>query len=413
MSSSINVNQNLPVFNDLPQAYIEPNHDGFVDTGILVELAIPFNINRRRKKTLSAVPNPVPDGGGILPTNRTPLFGILIDPFVNHDLSGDYSPLCFPDPNWAANNTQLTIHPYGTEHPLVRLAPTFVGWTGGIDYLITVNSTALVQGELSFIRAKYIAGGPFSWKNVQLENEEPDNNQIMNLSSEKRAVKFVGYSEPTDFINMMQYWLVRTGRPYTNTKPMNLLRNWLFIRANTDITTLSANGGTLAFKIYMKPASDFQWIHPSIPIRPDRHRVLSVVDKLFPFPVINSYVVSQRPFASSSSNRPLVIDNTSYESSFTVPETGSNTNNYPTGVTGFVDVHKFNDAAYPEWTAITGVQIAWATPYAKLAISVRISGTYVLIREVDINDLVYGTVLLDVGFRDDLNNSTPPPYFYP
>lgn len=415
MSETINVNANntLPNSQTLPIAPLEPFHQGFVDTGILINLTIPFKINTSRGYYLD------PNGSGLFdqqlisPTNRLPLFGVLIDPFISHDLNGPFSPLIVPDPTWASNNTQLTARPYGTEHPLTRLAPSFLGYKGGLEFMITINSTALVQGELSFIRAKYAGGGTFKWKNIQLESEEPDNNQIVNLSAEKRVVKFVSYTEATEFINTMQYWLSRNSLPYRNFKPMNLFRNWLFVRANTDINTLSTNGGTIAFKIYMKPSDDFEFLFPSIPIRPDMYRRLSVIDKLIPFSMTNQLVVSQRPVTSSSANRPLRIDDTLYKSTTEVPESLDTQRIFPTGVTGFIDFRKYVPTIFPQWLAITGYSYSWATPYVKLQVNVRVAGVFVLLYEIAIDDLKYGVSILDVHFNQGLQASVAPPYFFP
>lgn len=411
----VNTNKQLALAETFSPAELEPYTDGFVDVGALIQLEIPFYTPRFRGKPLLQNPKPTFDHQDVPTTNRMPLFGFIVDPFFNHDFSGEFSPFLYPDPTWASNNTQLTIRPQGMEHTLVRHAPTFLAWSGGLDYMITVNSTALVQGQLSIIRAKYMGAGPFKWENIQLETDERDNCQIINLSSEKRVAEFSTYTETTMFINSMQYNLSRSslfGTP-RNQKPMNALRNVIFVRADTDINTLSPNGGNLTFRIYMKPSKDFQWMYPTVPRRPDTNRIVSAVDKKEPFTVKDTLVVAQRPYPGTSSSRPLIVDDTQYEATVIVPSSGLTVRNYPSNVTAFVDMKKYIPGSFPEWTAITGYSYGWTSEFTTLQINVRIDTTFVLVREYTMAELVYGAVLFETYRNPGVMESSQPPYFYP
>lgn len=410
---NVNANAGLPAVSTMPSVPIEPFTDGFVDTGIIANLEIPFVINQSRKTSFRASAYPSFDDPSIASTNRVPLLGILNDPFINHDLQGPFSPIIYPDPTWTFNNTQMIVRAYGLEHPLVRLASSFVGWKGSLDWMITINSTALVQGELAIVRAKYAGGGAIKWRNILLEFEEPDNNQIVNLSAEKRIVKFVSFTESTTFINTMQYWLARNGLPYSNVKPMNLYRNWIFIRPNTDINTLSPNGGTISFKFYLKHGSDFQFLFPSVPIRPDIQRRLSVIDRKIPFPITHSLIVAQRPYAGTTTNRPIILDDSAYETSVTVPETGLTVRNFPTGYVGFVDVRKYDNTAFPEWTAIAGYQYGWIDVNNSFQVNIRIVDTFVTLIDIPNADLVYGKNIFEFHMNTAPDIATAPPYFFP
>lgn len=299
--------QALPNAVGLTPAPIEPIRKGFIDTGIIFSLKIPYLVNQFRGPPSSA-------GGWDSPyiarSERLPLFGFLATPFMNHDLSGPYSPLVFPDPFWAAANTDLTIRPYGMEHPLVRLFGTFAGWRGSLNFLITVNSTALVQGELAFIRAKYTGTGPFKWTYPQLEVEESDNLSLQTLATERRVMLSVPYDETSEFVNSYHYWESTSGLPAGNrtNKPINALRNYIFVRANTDITTLNPVGGSLQFKLYMEPGPDFEFVKPSLPLRHNFIRYISVSDIFVPFAGSSLLVVAQIPLATPA--RPLLIDDT-------------------------------------------------------------------------------------------------------
>lgn len=411
--TSISSNPNLPQCNDQPFVPLEPLRDGFTDTGVIIDLKIPFNIDTFRKL------NPVPDANrkpcfdkpSICPTNRLPLFGFLVDPFFNHDLSGPYSPLIYPDPNWVTNNTQLTIRPYGVEHPLVRLSSTYLGWRGSLEFLITINSNALVQGELSIIRAKYCGNGSFKWKNLQLESEEPDNQQLINLASERRAVTIVSYSESSNFVNTMLYWQSINNKPIRNFKPMNLFRNWIFVRPNTAITTLSQNGGTLSFRVLMKPGADFAFTNPLVPCRPDLARRLSVVDKNFPFAAHNSVVVSQRPFTAPDYSRVLMVDDTATETTYEFTNTTLRT--IVLTKTAWVNVRFYVPEAFPRWTPITEYRMNWLTLNEDFLISIKVEGDWVPLKEYKNAQLTYGAVLFDMYTNPNPYNSSEPPYFFP
>lgn len=407
---NINTNSIIAAPTTIPTCPPDVVTDGFVDVGYLIELEIPFHTPRFRKFPLVVEEKPTFDNPLIPGSNRTPLFGFMVDPFFNHDASGNWSPFIYPADDWASNNTKLTIRPQGMEHPLVRLNNTFMGFKGGIEYMLVVNSTALVQGQLSIIRAKYMSTGKFQWNNLQLETEERDNCQLINLSAEKRLATFSSYTEGTEWVNTFQYWLSR--RPtILNTKPINYLRNFIFVRPDTDITTLSQNGGTITFRILMRPAADFEFVYPLVPRIPDAFRNISVVDIKFPFSIRDQLVVSQRPFGGPTP-RQLKLDDTAYESTVEVSPSTSNytTRAFPNAGVGYIDIRSYVDGEFPRWQAVTGYRYRWATTLSNFAVEIRVGGTYVLLKEYTIGELTLGTVVFEF-FRNTGANIQPPFYF--
>lgn len=390
--------------------------DGFVDLGIIADLKIPYLANRFRKSSNAPFPNPVFDNPDIPTTNRLPLLGLLVDPFICHDLNGNHSPLIFPDPNWYFNNTDLVIRPYGVTHPLTRLAPSFIGWQGSLEFMVTVTSTMIVQGQISIVRGKYAGSGAFKWENIQLETDERDNCQLINLSAEKRVAKFVSYTETTDFINSMQYWLNRGYDVPRNLKPMNLLRNYLFLRADTDITTLSTSEGIISFKFYMRPGPDFQFMYPITPRRPDRQMHLSVVDKRFPFSVKDVLIVAVRPLSFNQGNttRSLQIDDSAAEVTNVIPNTIlSYIEHHFNDMPAFIDLHKYVDSTFPAWYPITGYRYKWASLFTTFEIEVLYENTWTTVKTYSMAELVQGTVLLEMYRNIGANQDVAPPYYYP
>lgn len=414
--SEPNTNQILKTGEIAPSCPVAPITDGFVDTGIIATLNIPYLVNQFRKSSNSAFPNPVNDMPGNPTTNRVPLLGLLIDPYVSHDLASLYTPLIYPSTTWAFNNTDLTIRPHGTTHPLTRMAPSFLGWQGSLEYMVTVTSTMIVQGQLSVVRAKYAGGGVFRWQNIQLETDERDNCQIINLSAEKRVAKFVTYTESSEFVNSMQYWLTRGYANPRNTKPMNHVRNYLFIRADTDITTLSQNNGSITFKFYMRPGPDFTFLYPITPRRPDNPHAISVVDKRFPFSIRDSLIVATRPYSANqgSSTRSLVIDDSAAEESNTIPNNiTSQIEHRFNNETAFVDWHKVNTQLAPRWYPNTGYRYQWAAVFESFEVEVYFENTWVTFATFKMDDLKQGTVLLDMYRNTKQLANYEPPYYFP
>lgn len=404
--------QNLPNAAGLTPAPIEPIKHGFIDTGILFSLKIPYLVNQFR--------GPANSPGGwdtpyIARSERLPLFGFLVTPFLNHDISGPYSPIVFPDPFWAAANTDLTIRPYGMEHPLVRLFSAFAGWRGSLNFLITVNSTALVQGELAFIRAKYTGTGPFKWNYPQLEVEESDNLSLQTLATERRVMLSVPYDETSEFINSYHYWESTSGLPAGNrtNKSINAVRNYIFVRANTDITTLNPVGGSLQFKLYMEPGPDFEFVKPSLPLRHNFSRYISASDIFVPFVGSSLIVVAQIPLADPI--RPLLIDNTwssvthSLDSA-TLTATISSSNRW------WFDLKVYQPSAIvTKWHWLTSLTFGYTDPtLTSFFISGNIDGgpTTVIVT-MPTGDLKYQLTLFQLLYNYAPINEITPKYFSP
>lgn len=414
-SPSVNTNVAPPVLEDLPECIPEAFRTGLIDTGIIVKVAIPYKANVYRH--FPADDNTGWNSADIAGTNRQPFFGLLVDPFLNHDLRGGFSPLVYPDSTWVSVNNDLTAHPYGHEHPLVRMAPTFTGWKGSLNYLITVTSSMIVQGELSIIRGRYVGNGPYKHKFPQFEFDEIDNNQLVNLTSERRIVKSVCYNANTGFTNMMHYWQSLVTTPTPNFKPMHAARDFLFVRPNTDITTFSPDGGFLSFKVFLEPGPDFEFLYPSIPRRMDIHRGFSAVDKRFPFVIRETIIVSQREVISGATTlRNLEVEDSKYDQSVSLPTGSSTITRVFTEFLpiGFIDGNKYDTSLAPRWYPITGYSYGrteGGSPSFQL--SVIMEGTTVLLFSRLISDMVLGEVLFEVGLNGEPYNDTEPPFYYP
>nr|WBM81657.1 MAG: putative capsid protein 3 [Myotis brandtii picorna-like virus 1] len=411
----VNTNTTPPVLDSLPDCVPEAFRTGLIDTGIIIKVAIPYKANVYRHfpaaNDLGWVTNDIPG------SNRQPFFGLLVDPFINHDLRGEFSPLTFPNPSWVSVNNDLTAHPYGLEHPLVRMAPSFTGWRGSLNYLVTVTSSMIVQGELSLIRGRYVGNGPYKYKFPQLEFDEVDNNQIVNLTSERRVLKEFCFNANTKFVNMMHYWqsLVTTETP--NLKPMHAARDFFFIRPNTDITTFSPEGGFLSFKIFLEPGPDFEFLYPSIPRRMDLIRGITSIDKRFPFVVRETLIVSQREvIAGALTLRNLEIEDSKYDETIVIsssPPTVTRTFAYPLPI-GFIDGHKYDEVLAPRWFPITGYSYGRSEPGSpNFQLSVVMEGATILLFTRPVADLVLGEVLFEVGYNTSPYYNTEPPFYYP
>lgn len=401
-------NQQLPYGNNMPTCVVEALRTGFIDTGIIVKVKIPYiaNVHRKMNRAYN-FQNPA-----IPASNRQPLFGILIDPYINHDLSGSFSPVVYPDDSWATNNLDITMHPYGQEHPLVRMAPTFMGWRGSLNYMVTINSSMIVQGELSFIRAKYMANGPYKWKYPQLEFDEVDNNQIINLAQEKRVVKSVCYSENVNFINMMHYWQSIANTTIKNNKPTHFPRNYLFVRPNTDLTTLSTSEGYLTFKIFIEPGPDFEFIFPSIPLALDMFRDLSVVDKRFPFVAKAQIVVAQRFYAGV---REMTLDDDFANITLPISAAFVAQRTLIPG-SGWIDVKKYVPNAVPQWTQIFAYELGRTAPGSTtfaVGFVTNLASPAVILYTKLMTDMLTDEVVLEFGYNFGNYASVQPPYFYP
>lgn len=277
----------------VPISPLEEYRQGFIDTGIYAEFSIPFLVNRFKMATNNPLPNYNLEQLNAC-TTRAPLFGIMVDPFQSHDLSGVWSSAIYADPHWVTNNTDISLRATGYEHPLTRMAATFAGWSGSLEFLFDITSTAITQGSLSFVKGRYGIQRNYSWRNPPLELDEPSNNSIINLAQERRIMLTANYDETSDFIHMPHYWQNRTQTPELIDKPMNYYRNFIFVRPITDITTLSPNGGSIMIKIYMKPGPDFSWRFPSAPVNFSYLKMLSNFDKRNPFQIKHTIVVKTR-----------------------------------------------------------------------------------------------------------------------
>nr|WPV63621.1 MAG: hypothetical protein [Wufeng shrew polycipivirus 3] len=410
-TTQVNSNKTVPNLETMPQCMLEAFRTGFVDTGVIIKFKIPYVANTFRQA-------PIDDRFQIAETpstNRMPIFGVLVDPFFSQDISGPTTPFVYPDPEWAANNLDISIQPYGHEHPLTRMAPTFAGWRGTLDYLFTVNTTVIVQGELAFIRGKYIGNGAFKWKYPQLEYDEVDNNQIINLSTEKRVMKSVSFTENTEFVNSMQYWQTLTGVPFPNKKPMNFPRNYIFVRPNTDITTLSPDGGTITVKIFMQPGPDFEFLYPTFPLRLDLARDISTVNRVFPFVTKGQLIVARRPInIQAGVIQTLVIDDTFVSQSYTITDATQYVNTpLPVGK-WWVDLSKYITELPPRWSPITGIRFGYANAdLNSFVVSVNVENTDVVILTTQPFNLKLGQVLLEAGLNYGPYNAIQPPFYLP
>lgn len=404
----VNTNLTLSTGDSYPPCVVEALRTGFLDSGIIVKVAIPYIANVRRK---------VPVGldhfqnRSIPITDRQPLFGILVDPYINHDLNGEFSPIVFPDPSWGTNNLDIRAYPYGHEHPLVRLATMFTAWRGSLNYLITINSSMIVQGELSFIRGKYIGHGKYKWKYPQLEVDEADNNQIVNLAQERRVVKTCCFNENTSFINMVHYWqAVNATNDVTCHKSMQFPRNYIWVRPNTDITTLSSNSAYLTFKIFLEPGPDFEFLYPTFPLRMDLFRDVSVVDREFPFVGKAQLVVTQRFYTQI---RNLIVDdswnNTTNEFAPSTTLVSANVGY------GWYDARKYTPNAPPVWQLINGYRYGRPTAGSdSFVVQIRtIDIPYTVVATYSFADLTVGQVIFEFGYNFGAIANVQPPYHYP
>lgn len=400
-----------PPLNDLPSTFMDIMPEGFFDTGIIVKVGLPYTANTSRKTI--GMSRRFADN--VLPTNRQPFFGFRVDPFFSHDLSGPFSPLIYPNPIWGDNNVDLTAHCYGHEHPLVRQAPCFTGWTGSLEYLITINSSAIVQGELSIISGKYTGSGEYTNFYPELEYDEVTNNQIVSLTTERRIVKICGYSENTNFINTNLDSLFHTTT--TNQKPINAFRNYIFIRPNTDISTMISGNSQLSFKIFMKPGPDFDWLYPSIPIRPDYFRDVSVVDKAFPFVILGRLIVQQR-FVNAT-GQPLII-NDDYAKTITNITLGSPrvtvaiTNPYGGSGLAWFNPAEFTPEALPQWVGFTQYSYGLIAGSNNFSVDVSTNATppvTATLFTLPIENLVWKQIPFRFGVNVGSLNSIQPPFW--
>lgn len=411
----VNTNNSTPQFDSLPMCVAETFRTGLIDSGIIIKVAIPYSANVHRHVPANTLQRwqPLELPG----SNRQPFFGILIDPYLNHDLNGPFSPLIYPDSSWVTVNVDLTAHPYGLEHPLVRMMNTFAAWRGTLNYLITVTSSMIVQGELSVIRGKWVGNGPYKWKYPQLEFDEVDNNQIINLTSERRVMKSVSYNANVNFTNMMHYWQAMAPIDITNVKPMHAARNYLFVRPNTDITTFSPEGGTLSFKIFYEPGEDFEFLYPSLPVRMDRFRSISVVDKRFPFSIRETLIVSQRQIINGLVTvTNMFVEDSKYEQTLEItPSFATVTRTFTTPYNvGFIDIHSYTASLSPRWQAITGYTYGLSSPgSANFVVSAIIDGVTTALLTKSMADMVLGEELLSIGFNTYPYNAIEPPFYYP
>lgn len=411
-SLSVNTNVTPPELETFPESIVEAFRTGLVDTGIIFKLKIPFISPVHRHLVYNSDEN---FHTATIPSSmRQPLFGVLIDPFINHDLAGVTSPLVFPNTNWLTVNHDLTIHPYGLEHPLVRQSPSFVGWTGSLKYVFTITSSMIVQGEISIIRGKYHGTSSYKWKYPQLEYDEADNNQLVNLTTQRVIEKTVTYSANTPFINQNHYWQSMISNDYRNAKPMYAPRDYLFFRPNTDITTLSSQDGEIAIRMFLEPGPDFEWVLSSLPIRMDRFRPLTVVDKRFPFVTKESLICSVREVLFDNAiYRPIEIEDTKFQETDIFASAAPRIiRNLPSA--GFVDLHKYSDTFPPIWQPIVGYSYGRLEPGSeKFMVAVNISGTEIPILTKDITTIVLGEVLLDIGFNYTPYTTQVPPFYFP
>lgn len=395
-------NANLDVGVSYPKCLVEAFRMGLIDTGILIKVKIPFIVNTSRRWN-SARSEPLSD--------RQPFFGILVDPYINHDLGGPYSPLVYPDPVWAAQNVVLTAYPYGREHPFVKMMRTFTGWRGSLNYLITVNSSMIVQGELAVMRGRYVAGGKYIWKYLQLESDEPDNNQIINLATERRVAKISAYNENVDFVNSLHYWQTTTRTPTPNYKPVTALRNYIFVRPNTDITTFTTEEAFLTFKIFIEPGPDFEFLYPSLPGLFDTMKDYSVIDPFFPFLIRNTLVVAQ----VGHSDIPIKVDFTYTNQTYEWLITEERMETIPVAdPRGFLDSIKYiPDSTAAFWEFMDS--IIFGTEGDQFVVTVVITGpragSYTVYHH-DKHTLVRNTLMVDFGSNVGVYDEISPPYLY-
>lgn len=407
---NVNTNQVPMTVQTQSSAVVEPLPDGFIDTGILAEVAIPLIVPRKRGYQLVDTDgnNITFDDPTVPKSNRLPIFGFKVDPDFNHHLDSPVGPLVFPNVQWASHNVDFTANPHGMEHPLTRLCPSFMGWKGDLDFMVTVNSTALVQGQLSIIRSIASGSGGFKWKNFQLETEESDNCQIINLSSEKRVAVFSTYNETTQFVNSMFHYLQTRDLLKTS---MNMFRNFIFIRADTDITTLSPNGGLLSFKIYMKRGDNFSFMYPVQPRVPDYQKLISPIDKRKPYPVTNTLTVAVRPYAGVTSNRNIQIDDTSKMTTSSMSNTTKLTREYP-NTPCWVDFRLYTPDVFPEYTKIVGHRYGWVTVNQSFVVEVKIGDTWTAVKTYPMDQLKRGAVLFE-WYCDPGMWDRQLPYYFP
>lgn len=263
-----NVTTTLPLDEGLQIAPLQPLNNNFIDIGLLGTVDIPLRVNR----TLTNNPS---NSGTV-----APIFGLMATDRYILDFNAPDSVFMFPNPATSNLNVRMSLRPISLTHPNTAKAASFAGWRGTLKFLFQFTTNAVVQGSISIMKLKGATGGSFGATYPPTNTDDPNSNVILNLATDRMATVTVDYDETTQWVDSY-LWHMKKGQAALDV--INIWRNMIIVRPNTDIVTFDGSPSQLSFKVFVAYDHDFEFLFPGAPVNPRLRYNIGVSDIYQPF----------------------------------------------------------------------------------------------------------------------------------
>lgn len=363
-----------------------PYSPQFLDTGIVVSLDLPHAVNYRRPGENL--------GGGNLP----PLFTVLVNDRYSLDVNDDdRTPINITSPNFASEHASMEVFGTLLESLNTYRARTFAGYRGGIKIMFQIVSGSITQGAVSFIKGKNMSYKQWDGYYPDFNADEPGSHVVINLAQDRMIVVDCAYDEMTEWVNSNDYYRDRGFNgvvPFNAAK--NTYRNWIAVRADTNLSTITGQPSQIIFKIFVSYDSDFEFLYPTVPVNMSYPGYYSVISSKIPFSVYGQIVYQ----TTSGSNYHVLV---------TMKRTGRqvliNTSEDSTAITGVSSITQY---FYDDGTKYWPVTTITITTAPTEPIKIFINGISTAIKTINPADLTFGMTWLTI--YGNYGELTPPPH---